>query len=162
MDFTTFISNYNFRDMVANKGLTDPRRVDVRLAAGRIIIAESLSQHYLQHVAPTPLSGIRVGKRRKVANKIGQVLLVHSSSSSSSAYDSPLLTKAPPISHHLIRSPATRIQRLRAGLRKRHTTWPEGVVHYVYRDAVFTPELVYHKGSRFYGWYGQPTATSAY
>jgi hypothetical protein len=25
----------------------------------------------------------------------------------------------------------------------RHSTWPEGVLHYVYRDAVSTPELVY-------------------
>jgi hypothetical protein len=26
---------------------------------------------------------------------------------------------------------------------KYHSTWPEGVLHYVYRDAVSTPELVY-------------------
>jgi Cu/Ag efflux pump CusA len=25
----------------------------------------------------------------------------------------------------------------------RHSTWPEGVLHYVYRDAVSTPELFY-------------------
>jgi hypothetical protein len=43
----------------------------------------------------------------------------------------------------------------------RHSTWPEGVLHYVYLDAVSTPELVYPIGYRFYGWYGQPTATSA-
>jgi hypothetical protein len=39
------------------------RRVDVRQAAGRKIIAESLSQHDEKHVVPTPLSGIRVGRR---------------------------------------------------------------------------------------------------
>jgi hypothetical protein len=43
----------------------------------------------------------------------------------------------------------------------RHSTWPEGVLHYVNRDAVSTLELAYPNGSRFYGWYGQPTATSA-
>jgi hypothetical protein len=32
---------------------------------------------------------------------------------------------------------------------------------FVYRDAVSTQELVYLSGCRFYGWYGQPTATSA-
>jgi hypothetical protein len=36
-----------------------PRKVDVRQAAGRKIIAESLSQHDEKHVVPTPLS---VGK----------------------------------------------------------------------------------------------------
>jgi hypothetical protein len=43
----------------------------------------------------------------------------------------------------------------------RHSTWPKGVLHYVYLDAVSTPELVYPSGYRFYGWYDQPTATSA-
>jgi hypothetical protein len=37
----------------------------------------------------------------------------------------------------------------------RHSTWPEGVLHYVYLDSVSTPELVYPSGCRFYGWYGQ-------
>jgi hypothetical protein len=37
------------------------RRVDVRQAAGRKKVAESLSQHDEKHV-PTPLSGIRVRK----------------------------------------------------------------------------------------------------
>jgi hypothetical protein len=32
------------------------------------------------------------------------------------------------------------------------STWPEGVLHYVYRVAVSTPELVYPSVSRFYGW----------
>jgi hypothetical protein len=40
------------------------RRVDVRPVVK--IIAESLSQHDEKHVVPTPLSGIRVGRRRKV------------------------------------------------------------------------------------------------
>jgi hypothetical protein len=39
------------------------RKVDVRQAAGRKIIAESLSQHEKKHVVPTPLSGIKLGKR---------------------------------------------------------------------------------------------------
>jgi hypothetical protein len=30
------------------------------------IIAESLSQHDEEHIVPTSLSGIRVGKRRKI------------------------------------------------------------------------------------------------
>jgi hypothetical protein len=38
-------------------------RVDVSQAAGRKIVAESLS-HDEKHVVPTPLSGIRLGKRR--------------------------------------------------------------------------------------------------
>jgi hypothetical protein len=33
----------------------------------------------------------------------------------------------------------------------RHSTWPEGVLRYVYLDAVSTPELVYPSGYRFYG-----------
>jgi hypothetical protein len=37
---------------------------DVRQAVGRKIIAESLSQHDEKHVVPTPLSEIRVGRRR--------------------------------------------------------------------------------------------------
>jgi hypothetical protein len=41
------------------------RRVDVSQAAGRKLIAESLSQHDEKHVVPTPLSGIRVGKIKK-------------------------------------------------------------------------------------------------
>jgi hypothetical protein len=32
-----------------------------------------------------------------------------------------------------------------------YSTWPEGVLHYVYLDAVSTPELVYPRGYRFYG-----------
>jgi hypothetical protein len=40
------------------------RRVDVRQAAVGKIIAESLSQHDEKHVVPTPLRGMRVGKRR--------------------------------------------------------------------------------------------------
>jgi hypothetical protein len=41
------------------------RRVDVRQAAGgKLIIAESLEQRDEKHIAPTPLSGIRVGRRR--------------------------------------------------------------------------------------------------
>jgi hypothetical protein len=40
--------------------LTSGRRPVVK------IIAESLSQHDEKHVVPTPLSGIRVGKRRRV------------------------------------------------------------------------------------------------
>jgi hypothetical protein len=39
------------------------RMVDVRQAAG-LKIAISLSQHDEKHIVPTPLSGIRVGKRR--------------------------------------------------------------------------------------------------
>jgi hypothetical protein len=43
---------------------TVSRRVDVRQAHVKIN-AESLSQHDEKHVAPTPLSGIRVGRRRR-------------------------------------------------------------------------------------------------
>jgi hypothetical protein len=32
-----------------------------------------------------------------------------------------------------------------------HSTWPEGVLRYVYRDAVSTPELIYPGGCRFFG-----------
>jgi hypothetical protein len=39
------------------------RRVDVRRPVVKII-AESLSQHDEKHVVPTPLSGIRVGRRK--------------------------------------------------------------------------------------------------
>jgi hypothetical protein len=43
----------------------EQRRVDVTQAAGREIIAESLSQHDEKHVVPTPISGIKVERRRK-------------------------------------------------------------------------------------------------
>jgi hypothetical protein len=33
----------------------------------------------------------------------------------------------------------------------RHSTWPEGVLHYAYLDVVSTPELVYPSAYRFYG-----------
>jgi hypothetical protein len=39
-------------------------RVDVRQAPVVKIVAESLSQHDEKHVAPTSLSGIRVGERK--------------------------------------------------------------------------------------------------
>jgi phosphomannomutase len=39
------------------------RRVDVKQAAVRKIVAESLSQHDEKHVVPAPLNGIRVRKR---------------------------------------------------------------------------------------------------
>jgi hypothetical protein len=42
-----------------------------------------------------------------------------------------------------------------------HSTWPEGVLLYIYWDVVSTLELVYPSSCRFYSWYGQPTATSA-
>jgi hypothetical protein len=46
---------------------TVSRRVDVRQAAGRKNnIAESLSQHDEIHVVPTPLIGIKVGKREEI------------------------------------------------------------------------------------------------
>jgi hypothetical protein len=32
----------------------------------------------------------------------------------------------------------------------RHSTWPEGVLHYVYLDGLSTPELVYSSGYRFW------------
>jgi hypothetical protein len=41
-----------------------PWRIDVRQAAGRKIIVESLSQHDEKHVVLTPINEIRVGKRR--------------------------------------------------------------------------------------------------
>jgi peptide methionine sulfoxide reductase MsrB len=58
-----------------------------------------------------------------------------------------------PIARQLARSSATRIQFPPAVLRKSSL--------HVYRDVVSTPELVYPSSCRFYGWYGQPTATSA-
>jgi hypothetical protein len=42
----------------------------------------------------------------------------------------------------------------------RHSTWPEGFLHFVYRDAVSTQERVYRNSCGFYGRYSQPTATS--
>jgi hypothetical protein len=33
----------------------------------------------------------------------------------------------------------------------RLSTWLEGVIHYVYLDAVFNPELIYPSDYRFYG-----------
>jgi hypothetical protein len=41
-------------------GLTSGRRPVVK------IITESLTQHDVKHVVPTPFSGIRVGKRKKL------------------------------------------------------------------------------------------------
>jgi hypothetical protein len=41
------------------------RRVDVRQSDVKIV-AESLSQHDEKHVVPTPLSGTRVEKRKKI------------------------------------------------------------------------------------------------
>jgi hypothetical protein len=41
------------------------RRVNVRQGAGRKNKKKSLSQHDEKHVVPTPLSGIRVGRRRR-------------------------------------------------------------------------------------------------
>jgi hypothetical protein len=65
-----------------------------------------------------------------------------------------------PLQFQLARSSATRIQLLPAVLRKSSLHLVLGVLHYVY-DAASTPELVYTSGYQFYGWYGQPTATSA-
>jgi hypothetical protein len=49
------------------------RRVDSRPVVK--IIAESLSQHDEKHVVPTPLSGIRVGGRRRRQKKSIQVCI---------------------------------------------------------------------------------------
>jgi hypothetical protein len=42
----------------------------------------------------------------------------------------------------------------------RYSTWSEGILHYVYLDAVSTPDIVYPSGYRFYGCYDQPLAIS--
>jgi hypothetical protein len=47
------------------------------------------------------------------------------------------------MSRHLARYSATRIH-LQPSCANRHSTWPEAVLHYAYRDAV-TPELVYQR-----------------
>jgi hypothetical protein len=63
--FYVFITANNWfrcKALIINLIIAYPRRVDVRQAAGRKIIAESLSQHDVKHVVPIPLSGIRVGK----------------------------------------------------------------------------------------------------
>jgi hypothetical protein len=43
------------------------RRVDIRRPVV-IIVAESLSQYEKQHVVPTPLSGISIGKRENISH----------------------------------------------------------------------------------------------
>jgi hypothetical protein len=50
------------------------RMVDVRQAAGRKIIADSLSQHNEKHVVPTPFSGIREGKRIDIRDNVGEYI----------------------------------------------------------------------------------------
>jgi hypothetical protein len=60
------------------------RRVDIRRLPDVKIIVESLSQHDEKHVVPTPLSGIRVGRRRRTVcnmldnppNAMSAILLV--------------------------------------------------------------------------------------
>jgi hypothetical protein len=81
-------------------------------------------------------------------------------SSSSSTQLSLLLDFASPIACHLARSSAARFQ-LPPSCANRHSTWPEGVLHYVNRATISTLELVHPNGSRFHGWYGQPNATLA-
>jgi hypothetical protein len=49
-----------FAIVSTHSSLTSDRRPVVK------IIAESLSQHDEKHVIPTPLSGIRVGRRRRL------------------------------------------------------------------------------------------------
>jgi hypothetical protein len=46
--------------VISQAGLTSGRRPVVKL------IAESLSLHGEKHVVPTPLGGMRVGKRKKI------------------------------------------------------------------------------------------------
>jgi hypothetical protein len=57
--------------------------------------------------------------------------------------------------HRPLQSPATsldlRTSSCQPPCANRHYTWSEGVLHYVYLDAVSTPELVYPSGYQFYG-----------
>jgi hypothetical protein len=55
----------SYADVTSGK-LIVSRRIVVRQAAGRKIVVESSSQHDEKHVALAPLSGIRVGKRRRI------------------------------------------------------------------------------------------------
>jgi hypothetical protein len=66
-------------------------------------------------------------------------------SSSSSAHHSPLLDIG------LSNLSPSRSILGHCACANRHSTWPEDVLHYVYLDAVSTPELVYPSGYRFYG-----------
>jgi hypothetical protein len=50
-----------------------------------------------------------------------------------------------PTSRHFARSSATRILLCQPSCANRHSTWPEGILNYVYRDGVSTPELDYSR-----------------
>jgi hypothetical protein len=77
-----------------------------------------------------------------------------SSSSSSSAYYSPLLViglSNVSTSRSIFGYSHPALASRPAQTANRHSTRPEGVLHYVYLDAVSTPELIYPNGYRFYG-----------
>jgi hypothetical protein len=64
-----------------------------------------------------------------------------SSSSSSSAYHNPLLDIG--LSNISLDLRLLASSSCQPSCANRHSTWPEGVLHYVYLDAVSTPEIVY-------------------
>jgi hypothetical protein len=110
---------------------------------------------------PIPLHHFRISIPEKILmDEVAIVLFIVTiiiSPPQSSAGHSPLLLFAISLDLQLLASSSCHPY-----CANRHSTRPEGVLHYVYRDAVSIPELVYPSGCRFYGWYGQPTATSAY
>jgi hypothetical protein len=79
---------------------------------------------------------------------IKQVKLIAKSSSSSSAahcWTKPLQLLAISLDLQLLASSSCH-----PSCTNHHSTWPEGFLHYVYRDTVSTPELVYPNCCRFY------------
>jgi hypothetical protein len=59
-------------------------------------------------------------------------------------------TTSPPFDIGLSNFSATTSSSRQPACANRHSTWPGGVLHYVYRDAISTPEHVYPSGCRFY------------
>jgi hypothetical protein len=80
---------------------------------------------------------VNVNVYKKVFITIDTYVIIIISPLQSTAGHRPLQSHAISLDHRLLASSSCQ-----PSCATRHSTWPEGVLHYVYLDAVFTPELV--------------------
>jgi hypothetical protein len=85
-------------------------------------------------------------RRRRQADDVGKLIIIIISPQQSTAGHGPLQFLAGSLDLRPLASSSCQPSCV-----NRHSTWTEGVLHYVYRDAVSTPQLVYPSGCRFYG-----------
>jgi hypothetical protein len=101
-----------------------------------------LSIHYtIRHISATSLIPMQVQKHQP---DVKNVSIIISSSLQSTAGHGPLQLLAISLDLWLLTSSSCQ-----PSCANRHFTWPESILHYVYRDEISTLKLVYPNGCRF-------------